>query len=187
MSLEQEIVKHGAPTLAGMKTGSLFPVASGREDIRPEIRRLNRMLSKKGVCLLPLRRTDKNTLIYLYRPGKLSEDFKDGEVAGILCEKGYPCECPNRCIAKLIRHLTADETFPHEIGLFLGYPPADVRGFMENSRCGVKCTGCWKVYGNPEEARKTFRKYKKCTHVYRKVFQNGRSLKQMTVNTRQAG
>lgn len=38
----------------------------------------------------------------------------------------------------------------NEVGLFLGYPPEDVRCFMNDSRRGVKCTGCWKAYGDEE-------------------------------------
>lgn len=48
--------------------------------------------------------------------------------------------------------------FPHEIGLFLGYPLCDVRGFIEDARGGV-CLGCgyWKVYGEVEEREKLFK------------------------------
>ena len=44
--------------------------------------------------------------------------------------------------------------FPHEIGLFLGYPPEDVQGFLENRLC--KCVGCWKVYGDEQAAQNGF-------------------------------
>ena len=60
---------------------------------------------------------------------------------------------------------------------------AKVRCFMEDSRRGVKCTGCWKAYGNEEEAQMTFRKYRKCTDVYRREFSKGRSLLQLMVRT----
>jgi hypothetical protein len=83
--------------------------------------------------------------------------------------------------------MTSDESFPHEVGLFLGYPPEDVKGFMEDARRGVKCAGCWKVYGNGEEAVKTFSRYKKCTDIYRKELSKGRSLLQLTVKTGRAG
>jgi hypothetical protein len=58
---------------------------------------------------------------------------------------------------------------------------------MEDTRRGVKCTGCWKAYGNEEEAKRTFRKYRKCTEVYRREFSKGRSLLQLTVRTDRSG
>ncbi|MBR5180388.1 MAG: DUF3793 family protein [Lachnospiraceae bacterium] len=41
------------------------------------------------------------------------------------------------------------------MGLFLGYPPFDVKCFMNDSRENVKQVGCWKVYGDEEEAVKS--------------------------------
>ena len=41
--------------------------------------------------------------------------------------------------------------FPHEIGIFLGYPLADVAGFIRNKGRNCKCIGTWKVYGDAFE------------------------------------
>ena len=73
------------------------------------------------------------------------------------------------------------DEFPHEIGLFLGYPPEDVRGFIEEGAAKCKCTGCWKVYGDVERAQKLFAAYKKCTAVYQKQHAQGKSIEQLTV------
>ena len=65
--------------------------------------------------------------------------------------------------ANLFTQITEDTAFSHEIGLFLGYPPEDVRCFMKNSPQGVKYTGPWKAYSNQEEAEKKSRLYRRCT------------------------
>lgn len=80
-----------------------------------------------------------------------------------------------------MRRLHDSDEFPHEIGLFLGYPPEDVSGFIENRPGSCKLTGIWKVYGNAEEASRTFEKYKKCACVYNKCWANGSSLERLTV------
>ena len=77
--------------------------------------------------------------------------------------------------------LKNDDEFPHEIGLFLGYPPEDVLGFIKNGAENCKRLGCWKVYGDEENALKTFKKYEKCTEIYSKLWNNGRSLERLTV------
>ena len=69
--------------------------------------------------------------------------------------------------------------FPHEVGLFLSYPPEDVKGFLEHRPC--KCVGCWKVYENEEAARKTFAKYKACTRVYCRQLASGIDIERLTV------
>ena len=65
---EENVVRLCAPTLAGIKTGSLFPCPfENRETLLMEIRQYNQVLVPKGLCLLPLRFTDKSALLYLYR------------------------------------------------------------------------------------------------------------------------
>jgi len=86
------------------------------------------------------------------------------------------------CIENLQERLRSSSDFPHEIGLFLGYPLEDVRGFIENAGQNCKCTGCWKVYCNECETVKLFMKYKKCKDIYTKLFENrGRSVWELTV------
>ena len=49
--------------------------------------------------------------------------------------------------------------FPHELGVLLGYPVGDVKGFIENKGQNFLCCGYWKVYDNEQQARETFKKY----------------------------
>ena len=180
---DQLIVEHCSPTLAGIKTGNLFTVRMEEErDIIGEIRELNRLLTKKGLRAVPVRRTAKHTMIYLYRPDFLKRDLNVPEAVEILEKKGYRCESTSACIAHLIHRLMTERTFPHEIGLFLGYPPADVKGFMNSPCDGVKCSGCWKAYGNEEEAERTFCRYKRCTEAYQRALRRGRPLAKMIVS-----
>ena len=71
--------------------------------------------------------------------------------------------------------------FPHEVGLFLSYPPEDVKGFIDHRANDFKCAGLWKVYGNEEKARSLFAKYKKCTEIYCALWQSGSKLEQLAV------
>ena len=53
----------------------------------------------------------------------------------------------------LIRRLQDEAEFPHEIGLFLSYPPEDVQGFIDHHARDFKLSGLWKVYGDEAYAR----------------------------------
>ena len=58
----------------------------------------------------------------------------------------------------------------------------DVIGFIENHGQNCLCSGVWKVYTNPEAAAGAFRKFSKCTRVYRRLFFGGqRNVEQLTV------
>ena len=73
--------------------------------------------------------------------------------------------------------------FPHEIGLFLSYPPEDVKGFIENRAAKSKCTGHWKVYGDERRTRALFEKYDRCTRIYWDLWQAGHTLDTLIVET----
>lgn len=179
---EELLVRHCSPTLAGMKTANMFTCSfENAENMRSDVRKLNVMLGKKGLRVLPLRFKNNRALIYIYRPSKLSEDLQNDTACRLLKEHGYDSERPEQCIIRLIKRLSENEEFPHEIGLFLGYPPEDVRGFIDNKAGSCKCVGCWKVYGDAKAAQKVFAKYKKCTDVYCMQYAKGKSIERLTV------
>lgn len=179
---EELLVRQGAPTLAGLKTANLFTCpCQDKQALLSFVRRQNRRMQAKGLRMLPLRFSGQKALIYLYRPSKLSEDLANSETEQLLKDRGYDLSSCDRCVVELMRRLRQQEDFPHEIGLFLGYPAEDVRGFIENSAKGCKIVGCWKVYGDEAAARKKFDQYKKCTRVYCTRFSQTHDIERLTV------
>ena len=179
--LEALLVRYGAPTLAGLKTGSLFScVFPGEQEMLACLLLWNQRLSSKGLRLLPLRHHRGRTLIYFYRPSALARDLRRPAVRALLCPRGYPCPNPERCITYLSRRLNQQEEFPHEIGLFLGYPPEDVRGFLEHP-ADFKLSGCWKVYGDVLSAQRLFAAFHACTRLCTLRLSQGTPLEQLAV------
>lgn len=179
---EEYLVRNCAPTLAGLKTGSLFSCpCDSREELIRSLRQFNERLQNKGLRILPLRFTQNRALIYLYRPQRLRSDISDSQAQMLLQERGYDAACCDRCVAQLMRRLRQQQEFPHEIGLFLGYPPEDVKGFIDHRAQDCKCVGFWKVYGDEQSAKKKFRMYEKCTKVYYTLWKKGRDIDRLTV------
>ena len=177
---EEILIRQGAPTLAGIKTGSLFPFpCEDHETLITDIRRLNRRLSPKGLCLLPLRFLPGQALLYLYRPAGLRRDLRDAQASELLRQAGYGDESCERCVARIACRFREGKEFPHEVGLFLSYPPEDVKGFLEHRPC--KCVGCWRVYENEDQAQKTFALYRKCTGIYCQQLAKGTNIERLTV------
>ena len=180
-----DIIRHAAPTLAGLKTGNLFPCRFGsRLELAEQLRGINRVLVPRGLRLLPLRLETDRALLYLYRPAELSRDLAGREAERLLDRAGYRDTDQRACLRELCRRLRSGPGFPHEIGLFLGYPPEDVAGFMDHRGRNCKCVGCWKVYGDEEDARRRFRAYKSCTGNYCSRRARGASLESLTVPER---
>lgn len=179
---EELVVRCCAPTLASLKTGNLFNCkCSSREELYEKIRNLNKRLCCKGLRIMPLRCHSGTALVYVYRPKKLQKDLMNETACRLLNDHGYPCGQPTHCIMRLKERLEQNTEFPHEIGLFLGYPPEDVDGFIHR-KDEAKCSGCWKVYGDVEKAKKTFARFRKCTSAYLEQFEKGRGIERLTVS-----
>ena len=179
---EDLIIKHCSPTLAGLKTANLFTcVYSQREDIEQYALEFNRRFNPKGVNMLPLKFGKTRALIYVFRPTKLQKDLSDTRAKTILKTMGYNCFDSRYCLMRLKNRMKACPEFPHEIGLFLGYPPEDVQGFILHKGNCCKCCGCWKVYGNEEKAVREFAKYKKCSDIYYSKWSQGTPINQLVV------
>ena len=156
---EELVVRCCAPTLASIKTANMFTCHfQSAQEMKDSVRSLNRRLRSKGLCVVPLRYRDGTGLIYVYRPGKLHCDLRDETACRLLSSRGYSCGHTADCVRQLRRKLSQQEEFPHEIGLFLGYPPEDVDGFIHRKN-EAKCVGHWKVYGDVESAVRTFALY----------------------------
>ncbi|MBO8450055.1 MAG: DUF3793 family protein [Spirochaetes bacterium] len=179
---EYLVVRHCSPTLAGIKTGNLFScVCPCLKDLIKGLSDLNKKLTSKGICILPLRVCRNRALIYVYRLHALKRDLENPCARDLLLQYGYRPENPRACVLHLIRRIRSAGEFPHEIGLFLSYPPEDVLGFIRNNACGHKCSGCWKVYGDEQKAKNTFEKYNVCSKTYFQLWQQGKSIEQLTV------
>lgn len=183
MSVDQ-LIRHGAPTLAGIKTGSLFPARfASPQDMTRTLRAFNRVLVPRGLRLLPLRQEAGCALLYLFRPAALARDLSREDVRRLLDQAGYEALALPACLRELARRLQRRQGFPHEIGLFLSYPPEDVAGFIAHQGKGCKCVGCWKVYGDEQAARQQFAAYRACTANYCRRRASGVSLERLAVAT----
>lgn len=179
---EEAIVRHCAPTLAGLKTGNMFTTLfADAVALRDSLWYWNSRLSKKGICVLPLRCDGCRVLIYFFRPKRLREDLQDRVARTLLDECGYADKTPSQCIRHLMKRLREDANFPHEVGLFLGYPPLDVKGFIENRARNFKCVGHWKVYDDEQAARRQFALYDKCTRIYCERWTRGMNIERLAV------
>ena len=69
--------------------------------------------------------------------------------------------------------------FPHEVGLFLGYPAEDVEGFRRHGGQGYKYSGLWKVYSDVERAQRCFRQYGCCRRALCRRLEAGCRLVQL--------
>lgn len=188
--LEKYLIDCCSPTLASLKLGSLFNCTEPDfARIQESVFQWNNIFSPCGIKMRILRNATNSKLIYVYREADLAKALCSSEISEFLSCCGYNSNMHsiNQVLDKLSERIELSTRgkevgFPHEIGVFLGYPLEDVKGFIVNRGRNSKHTGIWKVYGNEEQALKTFAKLNKCSDVYKSLWLSGRkSILQLTV------
>lgn len=175
-------IRYCAPTLASLKCANMMSCPNTQE-CRDDLKAIEAELSDKGIRVRVIFENDKRLLVLVYRPSLLAKRMQTEDICAFLKEYGYEELDVEMALDRLqARVVSGAGNFPHEIGVFLGYPLEDIRGFIENHGKNGLCCGEWKVYHEPEKAQKIFANLKKCRDIYLSLFSNGtRTLMQLTV------
>lgn len=184
MSLQSALVLHCAPTLAGLKPASLFRFQQEGSGFIRQFLVCRQVLEGRGLVLTLLKgcRRRGAWLVYLYRVGALEALLGRPEHQAFLRELGYAQgEGLRGCLRQLAARVCLEREFPHEIGVFLGYPLEDVKGFIRHKGRHFTLCGCWKCYGDPAAAARQFRRFSRCTDHYCRRFAAGATLAQLAV------
>ncbi len=175
MTLTELVVIHCAPTVKDVKCSSLVCLASLESfDVKELI-----SLERKGLSSRFLTNRKGCPLLFLYRSRRL-EEVIGGEASPVLTSLGYDTSSVERSLDRLEERMMEDD-FPHEIGIFLGYPLDDVKSFVENRGENFILSGVWKVYHNPEKAKRTFRLYSECTKCLISEYEKEKELYRLCV------
>ena len=163
-------------------------------------------IARAGLAIRVLAWRECGALVYVYRPGALASYLSDSRAARPLARLGYDVGSLEACLRLLSDRLSAarahraparDEPgpcpcsrmacareFPHEMGFFLGYPYADVTGFIEHEGRDYLAVGPWKVYADRERALTTFERFRRCSAAYLRASRRGVRLARLAIPSR---
>jgi len=149
-----------APTIAGKKPAALMNISinnGGLIDIWDHYRTY--LFKESRIDYYELKRTDKNVIVLFFNPQLLNNLLKKISVQKFLSECGYECYSINYTLDILKQRYTTCSC-PSEIGIFLGIPLKDVKGFMGLNSLSYTKSGMWKIYGNPTVSEKRMNEYR---------------------------
>lgn len=148
---------HCAPILKGVKVANIMTVT------KRESAQIALLLQETAISSCVLETGGDKEILYLYREKELIRYLERREIKDFLSGFGYPKTDLKGKLNRLSKRVSlySDGTigFPHEIGVFLGYPLMDVKGFIENEGKNYEYLGYWKVYHNVQGAIRLFRIY----------------------------
>lgn len=181
---EEIMSRHCSPVLMGEKPSNLVSFSKEKMPEFPEIIEIYKeKLSRKGIYMEVICSCRKHYLILVYRRDMLESYLRQPGAMEILLQDGYQEEAG---LEELFLHLKErfekQTEFPHEIGLFLGYPLEDVKGFRMYQGSGCKLCGYWKVYGDVEKAKMQFAVYDRCRVFMSEQLRQGYTILQILNN-----
>lgn len=185
MPIEENLIRYAAPTLAGCKVANLMNLPKENSSGQA-LHYCRQCLQCSGIQLHVFLETEERRLLYVYRCSALEELLKDRKIQAFLHKYGYRDFTVSACLKRLTARFAEQRyakkgTFPHEIGIFLGYPLDDVEGFILHQGKHAKLSGDWKVYGNVSLAKELFSRFADCRSLLRQKFYAGASLTDLSV------
>ena len=159
---EKILAFHSAPTLLGVKCANLISIDQTDFNMYELERFLKAHPAFAHLSVRFLCKCKNRVLLYVYQKDLLEMWFSEKKVAKILSDFGYASAATIDEKLDILEKRISCERFPHEIGIFLGYPVDDVLGFIKNQGKNCLFCGFWKVYSDPVKARHTFDKYVYC-------------------------
>lgn len=174
-----QVVLQCAPFLKGLKVSCVISVDSALYG------GLSELFENMDISYHRLSCSDGKCLVLFYRPDELDRYLKQPEVNELIREYGYVDMSLEEILGRLsgrIRDFAwRGIGFPHEIGVFLGYPPADVKGFIENGGKKYLMIGYWKVYSDLAGARMIFKEYDRAKDCAVNEFLTGKSIREIAL------
>jgi hypothetical protein len=127
-----------------------------------------------NICFKVLQTRDRALLLFCYNPSQLEAHLAHAGIRVLLKKAGYDTTLSSESLlSELCRRFESSGAFPHEIGLFIGYPAKDVAAFMGLVTLPFACQGPWKIYGNPVQSLGLADQYRYCRQRMAAVLATG--------------
>ncbi|MGL4911522.1 MAG: DUF3793 family protein [Romboutsia sp.] len=122
---------------------------------------------------------DGGVRILFVNKSSLSKVLDNKKCINFLKFIGYPSNITvDEYIDILVNKLHSNE-FPHEIGIFLGYPLKDVVGFMGYGNYKFHETKSWRIYGEPDVSYEIYNKFLRDKNKIKELIDSNSSLEDL--------
>jgi hypothetical protein len=141
-----------APTSQGLKPATLlcFP-SCGRNLLALWETYKDQAKQELGLDHYELGSSAKHRSVLFFQREILATMLQTENNIAFLRESDYDGELTIEAVLHRLQQ-KMQQDYPHEIGLLLGIPLADIRGFIANQGAGCLLCGYWKVYHDPQQA-----------------------------------
>lgn len=127
-----------------------------------------------NVSFKVLQTKERALLLFCYNPDLLEAHLNHPGIRVLLKKAGYDTTLSSESLLRELCHrFEKTGVFPHEIGLFIGYPAKDVAAFMGLVKLPFACQGPWKIYGNPAQSLNLADQHRCCRQKMAAILASG--------------
>lgn len=170
------LVKRIGATIAGVKPAELLNIpyhyyySSQWQETREAL------TSPGGLEIVEVKKKDNKVQVLFYHRDSLGKVLGRRSNYHFLVDSGYPREYTlERYLGCLLERLRGEE-FPHEIGVFLGYPLKDVKGFLGHPSLKLVEIKGWRIYGHRELSYRTYNRFREARKRVEEMLEGNMSL-----------
>jgi len=143
-----------APSIAGIKAGTLLCFTPGHKQTDSLWSLYGLDVAKDlGLSALVLSKKEKALQVLLFREDAMCRTLAQEERKQLLQDLGYPPKASALQLLKLLQ-IKSRCGVGDEIACFLGYPVADIRGFMADAGASPIKRRYWCIYHAPDCAER---------------------------------
>ena len=166
-----------AAVRAGVKPGALLRVqrcyhVSGATQKETICLHQQEILAELKLDFKILKKGPESALVLFYAPHPLAETLRAGPNRVYLKQYSYPETGGISLYLDALERRCGAMAFPHEVGLFIGYPLKDVAGFMEKAPRTPVDRGDWQVFGDPRESLRLMHLYRCAERLAEKIIES---------------
>lgn len=177
---------HCMPALLKLKPSNLVNVKHKNRNNRDEfLTALEEELRPFDCCCYRFYENREMLLLFIYHKDEVERVLLQTRCKEILQSYGYQygAQLVDNVLTQLSERYHSYQQkstdFPHEMGIILGYPPADVEDFIRNKGKRYALSGVWKVYHDVEGAKRSFALYHRVREETMRMLRSGRKLSEM--------
>lgn len=158
---------HSAEVLSGLKPGNLVNISNKKHPCGKNLfalwqRHGSSLLDESGLVARVMVQRKDSLLVYIYCLESLEGLLAERKVRNFLHKAGYDEFNDYGDALEELKRRLEKTNFPHEIGLFLGYPLKDVAGFLGWANLPISGQSAWRIYGDPQKSLELAAGHRNC-------------------------
>jgi len=178
--IQTQLALQCAPLLTGIKISNLLIVPNYNATY------ISSLFQGTSISTCIIYQSDRKTTFLLFNLGELEMYLNQNKQCEVMKALGYMMTDLKGMIKEFSNryqlYMQNGGMFPHEMGLFLGYPVEDVVGFIENEGKNFLYTGYWKVYNNQSKAVELFERYNEAKEMVIRMVSMGIGIRNILEN-----